>query len=832
MKLRIAFALAVLALLVWWFASRGASPAPQPAPELPAPTQPAQPRAESSALETESAAAREVKDSPTHAETSTTTDPESTNATLRARCIDEQGKPIAGVRLMGLGSEKPLALSTVEGRIEATIEIEQAEGLKTPLELVHDFHVRCGFERVLRRGQDCELGDVVMKIGACIRGKVVDLNGRPLAQAWVTSSKKSILPRQESEDPDSVHTRTFADGSFVLAGVPVSATCVSAVTTKHEAAEQTGLELVPGREVTGIVLTLRPAQSPEESGLLLRVLQPSGEPLNGAMVQAEIPEGERTSISIGATDERGERRLAAGAGASADIVVSDEMFGRYPSAFALGVPVSQRTLEIRLEAGTAQTLLVVDEREAPVESFVMRVLCEPQYHPPRGGAMLRDTNGLLRDLLIGHGVTGSLQPRPGQLRSHAGGRAEFRVGNSAFVVQVDAPGFAPGEAGPFSALGAPAEIRIVLKRLPGVRGHVVSQGKPVAGAWVKLYPALEEQRLVIVDGGFPSRVQPVAHSETTSAADGSFELALHEPGRFLVQAGAENLGEADTSVLALEPRTGADGIELELGALGAIEGRLLLPPDESARDRVVGASRGSGRACSVRTDAEGKFRLEKLSPGAWLLRPLAEDIDPAGGGYEVRHATGAPSEIPANCTVRAGETTRVEIDLRHKAEFVAQVETAALQGGTWTASLDPEGATFSRRATISQVALDALRMTVDQAGDYALRIAVWKPELHGSLRISERLHLEAGPNTWKLGAPAGQLVLANTLADKIDPLLRCEQPGGRTLELNLELGAREEATLQGLPAGRWVRVHYDAGRLVEDGAVEVQENTPARLEWR
>ncbi len=300
----------------------------------------------------------------------------------------------------------------------------------------------------------------------------------------------------------------------------------------------------------------------------------------------------------------------------------------------------------------------------------------------------------------------------------------------------------------------------------------------------------------------------------------------------MVQAGSEGLGEAESGTLTLEPRTGAQGIVLELAALGAIEGRLLVPADESARDRVVGASRGGGRSCSVRTDAEGNFRFEKLSPGAWLLRPLAEDIDPAGDGFEIRDAVGGAGEIPSTCTVRPGETTRVEIDLRHKAEFVAHIEVAGLEGGQWTASLDPEGVSFSRRTSLSQVAAEALRMSVDQPGDYALRIAVWKPEMHGSLRIEERVHLDAGPNVWTLAGPAGQLVIANTLGDKVYPQLRCEAPGGRTLEFDLELAAHEEVTLPCLPVGRWARVHYDAGRFVEDAVLEITAATPARIEWK
>ena len=752
-------------------------------------------------------------------------------ALLRAHCIDEQGQPIEGVRLMALGQIKPLALSTFDGRLTAAVAVERAAGTKLPFDLVEDFHVHCRFERVLEPGKECDLGEVVMKLGARIRGSVVDGNGKPIAQAWVWSSRKRTLSNREANDADASYARSSVDGSFVLDGVPAGTRCVSANADRYEAAEQTGLELVLGRELTNVVLTLEPESEAEDSGLLVHVVDPSGKPVNGMLVLAELHEGGHTSTSMGATDERGERRITAAASSIVNVEILDELFERFPPAFAVGVPVSQRTLEVQLEQGAPNKLLVVDEHDAPVENYAVRLLYDAQYQPAQNGQILRDGHGLLRDLFIGNGLLEAWTARVGDHRPQPGGRADISVASHAFVVQVDAGGFAPGEAGPFQALGAQDEIRIVLKPLPGIRGHVVAQGKPVEGAWVKLFRASRSGDLVLAKG-FPSRLEPVVLAQTKTAADGRFELALRDAGRYMLQAGHAELGEAESGALELEPRGGAEGIVLELPALGAIEGRLLVSHDEDARDRVVGASRGDGRVFSKRTDEAGRFRFEQLTPGAWLLRPLAEDVDPAGEGYEVRSGAARANERASTCDVRAAETTRVEIDLRQQAVWLGRVELAGWAAGQWTGTLEPEGASFSRKPELKQVPAEELRMVVDQPGDYALQLLVWKPELKCNLSFNELVHLDASENPWVLGGAAGELAIVNTLGDEVYPELVCELAGGRHARLQLDLAAHAQVTLVSIPAGHWTRVHYDKGQVVEDGSIVVTSAAPARLEWK
>jgi Carboxypeptidase regulatory-like domain len=823
--------LVLLGCGVWWFVQLEPSAARAPLPPPAAEGELAIPAA--SSLESSDANTR-TKTEATTLEAATTPPPKPETlpkATLHARCVDENAKPIADVEVLRYDSDL-LAHSDGDGRIECPVPLVRAGPISVQLTLRERFHLSQTFKRVLSEGQVCELGEVVMPRGARILGRVLDPEGKPCAKASVVTTHISFAKWHEEQERDSITATTAEDGSFALDGVPAGTLRVAAFAEGYVTVEAAPLEVLAGQELRGVQLAFVAKEEVDESGLLVRVLQPSGEPYPGAYISCEWRDGEHSSMSFNLADAKGEYRIRSGPGGAVDIAVTDPA-QRFPNACVLAVPISRRTLDIRLEEGSAHALRVVDEQAAPVETYALRVLDETQYHPVSSGAMLRDTNGLLRDLFIGHGLAGPYAPRPQERKAHAGGRAEIHTGSSAFVVQVDAAGFSPGEAGPFLAGEAQAELRLVLKRLPGIRGRIVSAGQPVAGAWVRLFKATREGDLVLVHG-FASSIEPVVRAETKSAADGSFQLPLRDAGKYVVQAGSAELGEAESAALALRPSAGAEGIVLELPALGAIEGRLLVAPDESARDRVVGASRGSGNACSVRTDAEGRFRIAKLTPGNWRLHPFDEDVDPAGG-FEVRNSSTSPTsptEDPAACKVRSGETTRIDIDLRRKAVLVARVELAGWEGGKWSATLEPVGATFSRKATQTLVSLEALRLSVDQPGDYALNLEVAKPEQHGYLVFEERVHLDAIVNTWTLAGAVGQLLIVNTLAQTAYPTLVCDLPGGRHATFALNLAAHEEATIQGVPLGNWTGFRYEKGQRIDEGSIEVTAGAPARMEWK
>jgi hypothetical protein len=279
------------------------------------------------------------------------------------------------------------------------------------------------------------------------------------------------------------------------------------------------------------------------------------------------------------------------------------------------------------------------------------------------------------------------------------------------------------------------------------------------------------------------------------------------------------------------PGTGATDLLLELPGLGAIAGRVLANAGVELRDLVVGASRGDGRPFSVRTDAEGRFRFEKLSPGRWLLRIQREDIDPNGQSSELRDAPASDAAFPSSCEVRAGETTSVDIDLRQSAELVATVQLAGWEKAHWHASLEPTGATQCLAASIEDVDGEHIRIRVDQPGDYLFRMYGRIPDAKHTLSFDERVHLEAGSNAWSFTSPAGELVLANRTEEPVYAYVRSRPPGGRDLSIGAQIPAHGELTIGGVPLGSWTRVGWKDGKPVEEGTAVVAPGVAARLEW-
>jgi hypothetical protein len=357
---------------------------------------------------------------------------------------------------------------------------------------------------------------------------------------------------------------------------------------------------------------------------------------------------------------------------------------------------------------------------------------------------------------------------------------------------------------------------------------VTVDGKPASGAWVRLIEAVNKRELLVSD--MPSRVMAAPLLATTSEADGSFALPLRFAGEYELQAGNAQRGVAELGPLHLDASAGARNLVLELPAFGAIEGALLVNPGANLRDLVVGASRGDGHPLSARTDAEGRFRFERLSPGHYLLRLMREDVDPRGGSTELRD-TPPPGPLPSSCEVRPNETTHADIDLRQTAELVAHIELQGWEQARWQASLEPQGATQCRGASVEGVDLEHLRLRVDQPGEYFLRLDATLPGSPAGLGFEEPLHLDAGSNTWSCAAPTGGLVLANRGNAPLWGYARCRFSNGRSASVGAQLPAHGELACPHVPAGTWTGVTWKDGQAVEEGTTEVTSATPGRLEW-
>ena len=816
----------LVALGAWWF-SRPEQPASPVSPAIEHET--SQGETPVSALEADATATRKRDESAATPNAMTATDEVPAQATVRARCVDENGRAIAGVRLLRSGNGQPLAQSGADGRIDVTFELGDPQQGTVSLDFVADFHVHYALVRGMRRGETCELGDVLMNFGGRIRGRVVDEEGKPHSMVHLESLRTHTEGPEAGRGTESSKARAAADGSFVLDGVPPGPTLVSARAPGYASVMSERLEVIAGQELTGVVIRLTKRTQELKAGVLVRVLTPTGEPVPEAQLFTQVSHGFGGGQVTTSTDAKGEDFVRCGPDATLVLRAFDSD-GRYGAAYAFDVPGNAGTVELRLEEAAPCTLLVVDESGAPVENFAWQLLDQLQYCSHKTGLISKDANGLMRDSL----GFATRRNRPSALSknrgAHAGGRVELHAPKLPFVVQVDAESCALAQAGPFGAGTKPNEIRVALKRLPGIRGRVLAGDSPLAGAWVRLYRAAGGEEVLLVSE-FQSRVEAGTLAETTSADDGSFTLPLREAGEFFVLAGRDGLGEAESARLQLAPQSGANGIDLVLLPTGTIEGRFVGGQGDELADRIVGASRGIGAPLSARSDAQGRFRLEGLTPGKWLLRPFDHEVDTrgssSGGGI------GAPDpEQPCNCIVNPGQSTHFEIDLTQHASLGLRVQLAGWDSATWSGYLEPAGGTFGRARECFDKPASEWKVIAEQPGAYDLRVFSKLADPGRSLRIDEHLQLAPGENQWTLAPSAGHLTLANLRGEDVQAMLQSALSASCKASLSLVIPAHSELTLADVPVGTWTRVRMEESQRIEEGRVVVDAQKPARLEWK
>ncbi|MDQ1257838.1 MAG: Carboxypeptidase regulatory-like protein, partial [Candidatus Hydrogenedentes bacterium] len=192
------------------------------------------------------------------------------------------------------------------------------------------------------------------------------------------------------------------------------------------------------------------------------------------------------------------------------------------------------------------------------------------------------------------------------------------AGDVTLVVQ--APGFAPAEhETPVSSGQLLSGVEVLLGAGLTVEGTVLdNEGKPIGDARVYV----KED----ADSG-PGRVRSAA---AVSGPDGRFTLDALPQGDAVLEV------MHDRYAPALVPVTGAPGehvaIEVVLGNGGRIEGRVTLD-GQPVLSAMVTASRsdmqGFGAQCRVQTDDDGRYLVEGLSDGEYIVEAAVATVDGA-----------------------------------------------------------------------------------------------------------------------------------------------------------------------------------------------------------
>ncbi len=235
-----------------------------------------------------------------------------------------------------------------------------------------------------------------------------------------------------------------------------------------------------------------------------------------------------------------------------------------------------------------------------------------------------------------------------------GGHFEFKFDEfrEKYALLVEAEGYEPADSEPFTAREHPPKIEFKLKPRGKITGLVLQpDGKPAAGATVVLLSSADRGFTQFSNGQFRENLD-VPSMKTGS--DGAYKfssqgsdyqlVALHDSGYTDVL-----LSPSDKAPdLALKPWGRIEGT-LKVGARTGADQQMRYSPKSEQINNQMRLSHDY----EVKTDAEGKFVIERVVPGEGYISPM----------FTVSHVnswTHTPL-CSESIVVRPNETTTVEI---------------------------------------------------------------------------------------------------------------------------------------------------------------------------
>ncbi len=444
-----------------------------------------------------------------------------------------------------------------------------------------------------------------MDLGATLRGRVIDVNGRPAA---------AVVRIDVESTGGVVRAQTDDDGGFAVVGLPRAAVSLRA-TADAASSDPQAVDLTTGdaRVELKLIHTLRIA------GV---VVDSTGEPVLGAQVIAWAVTGDARWREI--TDAGGRFELRGLAAGSHDVAAGRERALQLGHRNRLpGVRVMAGTIDVRivLPAGGGLTGEVIGSDGKPPASYRVR---------------LQRVNGV--PFVTPRFTLSDVPPGTYSVRIEGSGFATKRVDG----VEV--------RSGQVTDLG-----RLEIMRGRTIAGRVMNaSGTPVAGAKVRGGAALVGNGdQVGTDGGEPDFAG--AAQTTTTDDTGSFELTGVSPGRWTVVAEAGESGRS--SPLAIAGGTeSVTGVTLVVEPVASLSGTVTI--DGKPGSAVVNAQPHATpfAMAAVPAGRDGEFRFDRLAPGRYAVSIVIGD--PVSGGtfhpHGVELAPGKPQVVALKATTGDG----------------------------------------------------------------------------------------------------------------------------------------------------------------------------------
>ncbi|HKE02331.1 MAG TPA: carboxypeptidase-like regulatory domain-containing protein, partial [Planctomycetota bacterium] len=471
------------------------------------------------------------------------------------------------------------------------------------------------------------------RVGVIV-GRVRDSHGDPVAAARVAVAQ--LLDVEEDlvlgeRGPLSVlaASTTGADGRFRFEGLPLERVRVWAgrPCSPYRRSEPIELADDPESEVALVV-----DESAPEDRIAGRVLREDGSPAPRVTLDVKGPtRGASWAGSVPVASDGSFCFLSLARGPHLLMAVDEST-----RTVALAREVTSGSLDVRLRLHRIASAFVevVDTEGRPVETFAVETRAESFGFAERE-------------------------------ERHTGGRAELTVPPLPFRLFVKAKGFDERTLGPFEPDTVPPVIPCALARSAGVFGRVLDGEAPVSGAKVWLEKRIEPGHCLRAEGFLLDRT-PETHPEAvTTRDDGLFRLAFPKRGTYFVRAEAAGLARAEVGPLSLGRESAEVDVPVSRG--GALEGRVLVADGREAAGLIVAISRGDGHPQWTRTDANGDYRFERLTPGGYQVEDRDEPVEASGAWGSSGSALG-PGEtdppLPCSCQVQEGATTRFDLDMR------------------------------------------------------------------------------------------------------------------------------------------------------------------------
>ena len=415
-----------------------------------------------------------------------------------------------------------------------------------------------------------------------VTGRVTDADGQPIAGAEIGIGTDRVA----SNALPSV--KTDADGRYAIGGKPDAALTLTFTAKGH--APQLA-QFTNSASVGEVNETLQPAKT-----LAGRVVDADGKPVAGAHVFVDTWRGTRTLKAQRTADADG-RFTWENAPADPVMVTVDAMGFAYKN----NTPMSpdQANVITLAKPVTFVGRAVDAETKQPVTSFtpIVGIVFDKSQTPSfqRSGG----TDDATPSADGAFKLTFSY-PYPGR------------------VVRVEAYGYAPADSPIVTMTDGDQQFTYELHRAAGLAGDVVGpDGKPAANANVYLAIVGAPIRLTNGEVGKFDRREVI---QRTTDADGHFAFPP-QPGPFiLVASGNAGFAQVDsTSWKAADP--------IALKPWASVSGTALIGKTP-ARDATIQAYAPTpydpkqpnvSSALAATTDADGRFSIDHVPPGAWKL---------------------------------------------------------------------------------------------------------------------------------------------------------------------------------------------------------------------